>query len=52
MNFDWIIAPLTQAAILGAGLLGSLAIWISAKRETRAASRNIELLRISTEATL
>jgi hypothetical protein len=52
MNFDWIIAPVTQAAILGAGLLGSLAIWISAKRETRAASREIERLRISTESTI
>ena len=52
MNFDWIIAPATQAVILGAGLLGSLAIWISAKKETRAASRAIELLRISTEATI
>ena len=50
MNFDWINAPLTQAAILGAGLLGSLAIWISAKSGTRAASREVELLRISTEA--
>jgi hypothetical protein len=52
MNFDWIIAPLTQAAILGAGLLGSLAIWISAKSETRAASRELERLRMSTEATI
>lgn len=52
MNFDWIIAPVTQAAILGAGLLGSLAIWISAKREMRVASRDIEQLRLSTEATI
>jgi hypothetical protein len=52
MNFDWVIAPVTQAAILGAGLLGSLAIWISAKRETRAAFREIELLRVSTETTI
>jgi hypothetical protein len=52
MNFDWIMAPLTQAAILGAGLLGSLAMWISAKSETRAASREVERLRISTEATI
>jgi hypothetical protein len=52
MNFDWIISPLTQAAILGAGLLGSLAIWISARSETRAASRGLERLRVSTEATI
>jgi hypothetical protein len=52
MNFEWIVAPLTQAAILGAGLLGSLAIWISAKSETRAASRELERLRMSTEATI
>jgi hypothetical protein len=52
MNVDWMIAPLTQTAVLGAGLLGSLAIWISAKSETRAASKEIELLRISTEATI
>jgi hypothetical protein len=52
MSFDWIISPLMQAAILGAGLLGSLAIWVSAKSETRAASREIERLRISTEATI
>ena len=52
MNLDWIVSPLTQAVILGAGLLGSLAIWISARSETRAASRKIELLRMSTEATI
>jgi hypothetical protein len=52
MNFDWIVAPVTQAAILGAGLLGSLAIWIGAKRETRAAAKQVELLRISTEETI
>jgi len=52
MNFDWVISPEAQAAILGAGLLGSLAIWISAKSEMRAASKKIELLRSSTEETI
>jgi hypothetical protein len=52
MNLEWIISPLAQAAVLGAGLLGSLAMWISAKSETRAASRMIEELRISTAATI
>jgi hypothetical protein len=52
MNFEWIIAPLTQAALLGAGLLGSLALWISARSAARAALREIEKLRISTEATI
>ena len=52
MNLDWIVAPSTQAAILGTGLLGSLAIWVSARSETRAASRELERLRISTESTI
>lgn len=52
MNLDWIVAPLTQTAILGTGLLGSLAIWISVKSETRAVSRELERLRISTETTI
>jgi hypothetical protein len=52
MNVDWIVAPLTQAAFLGAGLLGSLALWMSARSAARAASREIEKLRIFTEATI
>ena len=51
MNFDWVLAPVTQAVILGAGLLGSLAIWIGAKVETQAARRALEALRVSAEAT-
>jgi hypothetical protein len=52
MNLDLILAPVTQAAVLGAGLLASLALWIGAKMETRAVSKELELLRVSTEATL
>jgi hypothetical protein len=42
MNFDWVLAPVTQAAILGVGLFGSLSIWVSARTETRAVSKALE----------
>jgi hypothetical protein len=36
MQFDWILNPVTQYAVIGVGLLGSLALWITAKFELRA----------------
>lgn len=52
MNFDWIVAPVTQEIILGVGLLGSLALWIGARSQVNAMSRELKALRVSTEATL
>ena len=48
MNLDWILSPAMQGAIMTASFLGSLAIWISTKMETRAAWRELALLRTST----
>jgi hypothetical protein len=49
MNFDWILAPVIQEIVLGAGLLGSLALWMSAKAETRALWSELAALRASTD---
>jgi len=52
MNFDWVMAPVTQGAILAAGLLGSLTMWIGVKSEIRVSRKALEALRNSTEATI
>lgn len=52
MNVEWILEPLTQTAVLGAGLFGSLALWISAKIEARGAQKKFEAFRFSTEAAI
>jgi hypothetical protein len=49
VNIDWLLAPVTQAVILGAGLIGSLALWISAKIEARRAQKTFEAFRLSTQ---
>jgi hypothetical protein len=36
MYFDWISYPATQYGVTGAGLLASLALWISARAQLRA----------------
>ncbi len=50
MNLDWILSPAMQGAIMTASFLGSLAIWIITKMETRAAWRDLEALRTATDA--
>lgn len=52
MNFDWIIAPITQEVFLGVGLLASLGMWIGARAESRRLSGKLDALRDSCEASL
>ena len=56
MSMDWMLQPVTQVAALGAvlgvGLLGSLALWVSVKIEMRASRKEAQALRSLTEATI
>jgi len=56
MKIDWLLEPVTQVAILGAllgiGLMGSLALWISAKIEARASRKIFQAFRLSTETAI
>ena len=52
MNAGWAFDPVAQAIVLGVGLMGSLALWISEKIEARAAQKAFEDFRVSTEAAI
>ena len=56
MNYDWLMNPVNQMAILsgvlGVGLLGSLTLWVSLKMDVRAGKKSLETLRESTDATI
>ena len=52
LNFDWLLQPAVQDAIIALGTLGSLALWVSAKIESRSNTRAILALRESTDGSL
>ena len=52
MNIDWVLDPVTQSAVLGTGLIGSLALWLLERTDARAAQKTFEAFRLSTEAAL
>jgi hypothetical protein len=56
MKVDWLHDPVIQVAILGAllgiGLMGSLALWISTSTKARAARKAFQAFRVSTETAL
>lgn len=52
MNASWILAPVMQAVILGTGLIGCVALWISVKIEARSSGKKTEVFRRSVEAAI
>lgn len=52
LNLDWLLQPAVQDAIIALGTLGSLALWISAKVESRSNSRAIRTLQESTDGSI
>jgi hypothetical protein len=51
-DFDWLLQPAVQDAIIALGTLGSLALWISAKVESRSNTRAIRSLRELTDGSI
>jgi hypothetical protein len=52
MNVDWVLDPVVLTVVMGVGLMGSLALWISEKIEARAAQKTFADFRVSTEAAI
>jgi hypothetical protein len=56
MRTDWLNDSVIQisilAALLGIGLIGSVALWIFAKMDARAARKEFQVFRLSTESAI
>ena len=52
MNGEWALDPVVLTVVMGVGLMGSLALWISEKIESRAARKAFADFRVSTEAAI